>query len=77
MKKKPTSTEKPYETRKIRVFHSFEEQEEYEYSQILNQNPLDRIKDTVELILRVYNTSREELSQRKMSNRIKFLDNTL
>jgi hypothetical protein len=72
MKKKLKEPEVAYEPRKIRVFHSFEEQEEYEISLLHKQNPLDRIKETVELILRVYNTSREELSKKKSTNRIKF-----
>lgn len=41
MKKKPISTEKPYETRKIRVFHSFEEQEEYETSEMSKLTPVE------------------------------------
>ena len=72
MKKKLKEPEVAYEPRKIRVFHSFEEQEEYEISLLHKQNPLDRIKETVELILRVYNTRREELSKKKSTNRIKF-----
>lgn len=51
-----------YKKNSIRFFNSFEEQEEERIKFIVAQNPVDRIKETVQLILRIYpkkeNTSR-------------------
>jgi len=59
--------------KKVQIFHSFEEANDadaYEASQI---PPADRIRQTVELILRVYGVSREELKNRKLDTRIKII----
>ena len=39
---------------KLRVFSSFKEQEEAELKDVLLQKPLDRVGETVALILRMY-----------------------
>ena len=56
--------------RDIHIFNSFEEQEEYELNEILKQSPAERIKHTVELILRAYGFTRESLRNRKQDNTI-------
>lgn len=58
---------------KLRVYKSFEEQAADEAAEAAKQSPLERIRETVELILRVYGVSREELKKRKKSNRIKVI----
>ena len=40
--------------RKIHVFHSFEEQEIHNLKITAAQNPIERVKNTVQLILRMY-----------------------
>lgn len=57
----------------VRIFSSFSEAEAYELEQIAKQDPIQRIHETVELILRVYGFSREELNQRTPDNRIKLI----
>ena len=49
---------------KLRFYSSFEEADEDNIKRILLQEPLERIKETVELILRVYNTDHEQLKKR-------------
>ena len=41
-------------SQKINIFHSFLDAEESNARKAANQNPLDRIKETVKLILRIY-----------------------
>lgn len=53
---------------KINIFFSNEEEQEFNYLKILNQNPIDRIKETVALILRVYPIKEKT----KGNNRINF-----
>lgn len=53
---------------KINIFFSNEEEQEFNYLKILNQNPIDRIKETVALILRVYPIKKKT----KGNNRINF-----
>lgn len=54
-------------------FNSFEEQEEYNLKKTANQDSIERIKETVQLILRVYGFTEETLRSRKCSNEI-FID---
>ena len=49
---------------KLRFYSSFEEADEDNIKRILLQEPLERIRETVELILRVYNTDHEQLKKR-------------
>jgi hypothetical protein len=63
-----------YQTQnRINIFNSFEEASKKEIQDILEQPPIDRLRQTVELILRVYNVTRESLKERKSSNRIKII----
>ncbi len=56
--------------KRIKIYSSFEEAEQDKINYIINQSPVERLKQTVELILRVYNVTRESLKERKRSNRI-------
>ena len=49
---------------KLRVFHSWEEAAEAEARYDSTQSPVDRIKETVALILRVYGVTQEQLNNR-------------
>ena len=53
--------------------NSFEAAEKAEIHFIINQLPIERLENTIELILRVYNSTRESLKHRKTNNRIKFI----
>jgi hypothetical protein len=57
----------------LRIYKSFEEQAEAETAEVALQPPLERIRETVELILRVYGVTREQLNNRKRSNRINII----
>jgi hypothetical protein len=63
----------PPNKRKIRIYTSLEEQAEAEAADAAKQAPIERIRETVELILRVYGVTREELKNRKKSNRINII----
>lgn len=58
--------------REIIFFNSFKEQEDFNNALILNQSYPDRIKETVDLIIKVYGYTRETLSKRKTDNHIIF-----
>ena len=55
---------------RIKIFNSFEESKQDEINYIINQSPIERLRQTVELILRVYNVTRESLKEKKYSNKI-------
>lgn len=58
----------PYGTRrlgKLQIFKSFEEAAEAEALQYALQAPIERIRETVELILRTYGVTREQLIARR------------
>ncbi len=57
-------------SKKLRVFHSFKEAEDAENVDAANKSPVERIKETVQLILRVYGVTQRELNMRKKNNRI-------
>lgn len=59
----------------IRIFHTFEDAETYDLEQIAKQDPVKRIPETVELILRAYGFSREELIERTPSDKITIVHN--
>ena len=67
--KKPTVN---YKSQKLFVFDSIEEQEAANYLYISNQDATKRIKENVDLILRVYGFTRQTIKKRKLSNRIIF-----
>nr|WP_294873216.1 hypothetical protein [uncultured Pedobacter sp.] len=58
---------------KIHVFNSFEAAKEKEIQDIIKQSPVDRLRQTVELILRVYHVSREDLKNRTATRRIRII----
>ena len=53
-----------YKKERLRIFHSFEEAEETELQKAANQKPVERLRETVELILRIYGFSRQQLLER-------------
>ena len=55
---------------RIVIFKSFEEEAEYNAKEAAEKNPIQGIKDTVGLILRVYGFTQESLKERKSSNEI-------
>lgn len=57
----------------LKIFSSFEDAEIFQIKSILKQSPAERIKDTVELILRAYGLTRKQLKERKRDNRISIL----
>lgn len=57
----------------LKIFNSFEEAEIFQIKCVLKQSPAERIKETVELILRAYGLTREQLKERKRSNTITIL----
>lgn len=58
---------------RIRIFNSFEEVETTEIQYILKQSPIDRLRNTVELILRVHQVSREDLKRRTAIDKIRII----
>ena len=52
----------------IKIFSSFDEAREEEIKYVLAQKPIDRVKETVQLILRVYSKKKKI----KNTNRIYF-----
>lgn len=50
---------------RIKIFNSFEESKQDEINSIINQSPIERLRQTVELILKVYNVTRESLKEKK------------
>ena len=58
---------------RIRIFNSFEEAKETETQDIIKQSPVDRLRHTVELILRVYQVSRQDLKNRTATGKIRII----
>lgn len=58
---------------RIRIFNTFEEAKETEIQDIIKQSPIDRLRYTVELILRVHQVSREDLKNRTATGKIKII----
>ena len=56
--------------KRIVFFNSFEEEAEYNAKEAAEKNPIQGLKDTVGLILRIYGFTQESLRQRKPSNEI-------
>ena len=50
--------------KKVRFFHSFEEQAAAEAEDAANRTPVERIRNTVQLIFRVYGVTQEMLNTR-------------
>jgi len=55
---------------RVRIFHSFEEARESELEDIIARSPLERIRQTVELIIRTYGFSRGYTGKEKPDNHI-------
>jgi GTP cyclohydrolase II len=58
---------------KIRIYNSFEEAEIAEAQRQVAQTGQERIAETVALILRVYNVTRQQLQNSTKSKRIKII----
>ncbi|RAJ32244.1 hypothetical protein [Pedobacter cryoconitis] len=58
---------------RIRIFNTFEEAKKNEIQDIIKQSPVDRLRHTVELILRVYQVSREDLKNRSATGKIRII----
>jgi len=63
----------PMRGMKLRIFNSWEEAEEAEAADAALRTPLERIRDTVALILRVYGVTQQELNKRRGKLHIKIL----
>lgn len=61
-----------YRSPKIKIFDSIAEEQASNYKAIKRQDPAERIKETVKLILKVYGFTKKSLKARKSSNRIIF-----
>ena len=69
----PAGTYGPFHGKRIRIFTSFEEAAEAEALAAAEKSPIQRLRDTVQLIMRVYGLTEEDLRNRKRSNRIKII----
>lgn len=63
----------PYK-KQIHFFSSFEEADAYDRIKTLKQSPIERINETVGLILRVYGFNRADLKKRARSNKIRIIE---
>jgi len=60
---------KEYKKHTITFYSDFDHAAEEQAKYIINQNPIDRIKDTVQLILRIYS-----LSEKKSNTNMIYID---
>lgn len=60
-------------SRHLQVYDSFEDASAKEAQRTLEQPPIERLRETVGLILRVYGLNRENLKNRPKSNTITFI----
>lgn len=58
---------------KLRIFNSWDEAARAEALNNSRQHPLERIKETVELILRVYDVTQVQLNERRKKLHINIL----
>lgn len=58
---------------RLHFFSSFEDASKDEAKFIVDQSPIDRLRQTVELILRVHNVTRQDLKEKKSSSRINII----
>ena len=72
-KKKIDNKDKVDRKKKIRIFHSFAEAKQADLEETLKMDPIERVRQTVELIIRAYGFTREELLTRKPSSKITIL----
>jgi hypothetical protein len=66
----PTPGYRGASNKKLHIFHSFEAMEEAADMAAANKTPIERIRDTVQLILRVYGVTQDDLNKRKKNGRI-------
>lgn len=59
-----------YSGNNIRVYTSFDAAAKGELADVLKQSPSERIRETVQLILRVYGVTQEELNGRTRNMKI-------
>jgi hypothetical protein len=59
--------------KKLRIFHSFEQAEAAADFDAANKTPAQRVRDTVQLILRAYGVTQEDLNRSRGSLRIKII----
>lgn len=55
-----------YSAKKINIFSNLDEAAEAQVQYVVNQNPINRIKETVQLILRVYSLSEKKQNTNKI-----------
>jgi len=67
-KRNTTWGHNPKKNINLRIFKSFEEAVEAEALDNARKPPLEGLKETVELILRVYGVTREQLMERRKEN---------
>lgn len=61
-----------YNSKRIKFSNTLAEEEASNYQASIKQDPIERIKETVKLILRVYGLTRSDLISSKNSNKITF-----
>ena len=61
---------------KLRIYKSFEEAAQAEAQNAARQPPKERMKEAVELILRVYGVTQKQLNNRKGKLHIKIISYT-
>ena len=61
----------------IKELSSFEETDDPKLNEMLKLTPEERIRYTVELTLKAYGVTREELAKRPMNKKITFIKGTL
>lgn len=57
----------------IKIFKSFEDAKQAEIDFIIKQTPIERIQQTVALILRAFNVTNQSLRERKRNNTIRII----
>jgi len=69
----PSPAYTPMKGMKLRIFHSFEEANAYDACEAARQAPLDRIRKTVQLILRTYGVTEEDLRKRRKKLKLEII----
>lgn len=64
----------PLNTKSITIFSTHEEMDDAHYREAAAIDPVEGLRMTVELILRAYGTSREELRHRPGQKKITFVN---
>ena len=55
-----------YKSRDVKIYTSFEEAAEAEAMEVAKQDPIERIRETVQLILRVFPLSEKKVNTNKI-----------